>query len=149
MIKELLKENLDKTFFDLYYEGFMHHYNHRKDLFKKRKIDELKEYVFEQLDNEELKIIGYFLEDKLVGYLAYQIKQKVTKFLWIDEFVVSKNHRGKGYGSLLMEEIKKIAKKEKVKRIELNCFSFNENAVKLYKSLGYKEQRTIYELEME
>ena len=149
MIKEIFKEDLDKTFFDLYYEGFMHHFKHRKDLFKKRKIDELKEYVFEQIENEGLKIIGYFEEERLVGYLAYQIKQKVTKFLWIDEFVITKSKRSKGYGSLLMEQIKKIAKKEKVKRIELNCFSFNENAIKLYKKLGYKEQRTIYELEME
>ena len=78
MIKEVFKEDLDKTFFDLYYEGFMHHFKHRKDLFNKRKIDELKEYVFEQIDNEGLKIIGYFEEERLVGYLAYQIKQKVT-----------------------------------------------------------------------
>ena len=148
MIRELTKEDLNDVFFDLYYEGFMFHYNHRKDLFKKREIDELKEYVFEQIENEGLKIIGYFEEERLVGYLAYQIKQKVTKFLWIDEFVITESERGKGYGSLLMEQIKKIAKKEQVKRIELNVFSFNENAIKLYKKLGYKEQRIILEKEV-
>ena len=47
-----------------------------------------------------------------------------------------------------MEQIKKIAKKEQVKRIELNVFSFNENAIKLYKKLGYKEQRIILEKEV-
>lgn len=146
MIRELTKEDLNDVFFDLYYEGFMFHYNHRKDLFKKRTIEELKQYVFDQIENG-LKIIGYY-NNELVGYLAYEIKEKATKFIWIDEFVITESERGKGYGTLLMEELNNIAEKEQVKRIELNVFSFNENAIKLYKKLGYKEQRIILEKEV-
>lgn len=146
MIKELTKEDLNDVFFDLYYEGFMFHYNHRNDLFKKRTIEELKQYVFDQIENG-LKIIGYY-NDELVGYLAYEIKEKATKFIWIDEFVITESERGKGYGTLLMEELNNIAEKEQVKRIELNVFSFNENAIQLYKKLGYKEQRIILEKEV-
>ena len=146
MIRELTKEDLNDVFFDLYYEGFMFHYNHRNDLFKKRSIEELKQYVFDQIENG-LKIIGYY-NDELVGYLAYEIKEKATKFIWIDEFVITESERGKGYGTLLMEELNNIAEKEQVKRIELNVFSFNENAIQLYKKLGYKEQRIILEKEV-
>ena len=146
MIRELTKEDLNDVFFDLYYEGFMFHYNHRNDLFKKRTIEELKQYVFDQIENG-LKIIGYY-NDELVGYLAYEIKEKATKFIWIDEFVITESERGKGYGTLLMEELNNIAEKEQVKRIELNVFSFNENAIQLYKKLGYKEQRIILEKEV-
>ncbi len=147
MIRELVKEDLNKVFFDLYYEGFVFHYNQRPDIFKKRSIKELKEYVFEQLE-KGLKIIGFYNDKELIGYLAYEIKEKATKCLWIDEFIITKKERGKGYGSLLMQEVKKISEKEKVKRIELNVYSFNENAIKLYKKLGYKEQRLILEKEV-
>ena len=67
MIRELTKEDLNDIFFDIYYEGFLYHYNHRKDLFKKKTKEELKEYVFEQIENG-LKIIGYFNDNELVGY---------------------------------------------------------------------------------
>lgn len=144
MIRELTKEDLNDIFFDIYYEGFLYHYNHRKDLFKKKTKEELKEYVFEQIENG-LKIIGYFDDNELVGYLGYEIKEKATKFIWIDEFVITESERGKGYGTLLMEELNNIQEKENIQRIELNVFSFNENAIKLYKKLGYKEQRIILE----
>lgn len=144
MIRELTKEDLNDIFFDIYYEGFLYHYNHRKDLFKKKTKAELKEYVFEQIENG-LKIIGYY-NDELVGYLAYEIKEKATKFIWIDELVITEKERGKGYGTLLMNEIKNIQEKENIQRIELNVFAFNENAVKLYKKIGYVEQRYIFEL---
>ena len=144
MIKELKKEELKEDFFDLYYEGFLFHYNHRKDLFKKRNIEELKEYVYEGLENG-LKILGIIEKEKLLGYIAYEIKEKVTKCLWIDEFVIKEEYRHKGYGTKLMERINEITEEEKINRIELNCYSFNENAIKLYKKLGYTEQRFILE----
>ena len=148
MIRELTKEDLNDIFFDIYYEGFLYHYNHRKDLFKKKTKEELKEYVFEQNENG-LKIIGYFNDNELVGYLGYEIKEKATKFIWIDELVITEKERGKGYGTLLMNEIKNIQEKENIQRIELNVFAFNESAVKLYKKLGYVEQRYIFELNKE
>lgn len=147
MIKELTKEDLNDLFFDIYYEGFLYHYNQRKDIFKKRTIDELKEYVFEQVE-KGIKFIGYYKDNVLVGYTSYEIQQKLKKVLWIDELVVTEKERGNGYGSLLMEEIKKISKKEKVKRIELNVFTFNGIAIKLYEKLGYKKQRIIFEKEV-
>jgi GNAT superfamily N-acetyltransferase len=147
MIKELTKEDLNDLFFDIYYEGFLYHYNHRKDIFKKRTIDELKEYVFEQIENG-IKIIGYYKDNVLVGFLSYEIREKMNKVLWLDELVVTEKERGNGYSSLLMEEIKKISKIEKVKRIELNVFTFNDIAIKLYNKLGYKEQRIIFEKEV-
>ena len=81
MIKELLKENLNKEFFDIYYEGFLYHYNNRKDMFNFKTIDELKEYVFNQLNNG-IKFIGYYKNDELIGYYSYEIKDKLGEALW-------------------------------------------------------------------
>ena len=44
MIRELTKDDLNDTFFDLYYEGFLYHYNNRKDIFK-------------------FKLLGFFFDD--------------------------------------------------------------------------------------
>ena len=74
MIRELTKEDLNDVFFDLYYEGFMFHYNHRKDLFKKRTIEELKQYVFDQIENG-LKIIGYYNNEQATNeYFHIDVK---------------------------------------------------------------------------
>ena len=149
MIREIKKEEIDNNFYDLLYEGFFLHYNRRPDLFKKRTLDELKEWLYSEIDNAGLKILGYFKDDELIGFLSYKTVQKVTKCLWIDEFEITENERRKGYGTKLMEEIYKIAKEEKVKRIELNVYDFNENAIKLYKKLGYVDQRHILEMQIE
>ena len=150
MIRELCKEELDNTFFDLNYEGFLYHYNHRKDIFKMKKYEEIRDFTLEKVDNG-LKVLGFFKEDKLIGFLSYEIneKSKATKYLWIDEFEITENERGKGYGTLLLKEVKEIANKENIKRIELNVFDFNKNAINLYKKLGYTEQRYTLEMQIE
>ena len=78
MIRYANKEDLNKEFFDLYYEGFLYHYEHRKDIFKKRSIDELKEYLFNQIDNDDLKILFLEEDNNFIGFLTYEVKKKLT-----------------------------------------------------------------------
>ena len=77
MIKELTKEELNDTFFDLNYEGYLYHYNQRKDIFKKKTKEELKEFVLENVD-KGLKVLGLFKDEKLIGFLSYEIKEMAT-----------------------------------------------------------------------
>ena len=148
MIRELTKEELNDTFFDLNYEGFLYHYNHRKDIFKMKTKEEIRNFIMEKADNG-LRVLGFFKDDKLIGFLSYEIKEMVNKYLWIDEFMITESERKKGYGTLLMNKAKEIAEKEKVKRIALNVYAFNENALKLYKKLGYLEERYVLEMFLE
>ena len=144
MIRELTKEEFDKTFYDLNYEGYLYHYNHRKDIFVKKTYEEIKEYSLEKMD-KGLKVLGYFKDDKLIGFLSYYIWERATKYLWIDEFEITESERRKGYGTALMNEVREIVKREKLSRIELNCWAFNEDAIKFYEKLGYTEQRIVFE----
>ena len=66
--------------------------------------------------------------------------------MWIDQLVVDKNNRNLGYGSKLIEKIKDMAKEEDCKRVEFCCWSFNQNALNMYKHMGYEEQRVIFEM---
>ena len=146
MIRYANKEDLNKEFFDLYYEGFLYHYEHRKDIFKKRSIDELKEYLFNQIDNDDLKILFLEEDNNFIGFLTYEVKKKLTTSLWIDELIIKKEYRSHGYGTILIDKIKEICKNENIDRIELNCWSFNEKAMKFYNKLNFDVQRTIFEL---
>ena len=144
MIKEIKKEEFDKTFYDLNYEGYLYHYNHRKDIFVEKTYEEIKEYALEKMD-KGLKVLGYFKDDKLIGFLSYYIWERATKYLWIDEFEITESERRKGYGTALMNEVREIVKRENLSRIELNCWAFNEDAIKFYEKLGYVEQRIVFE----
>lgn len=47
-----------------------------------------------------------------------------------------------------MDKIKEIAKAEECQRVEFCCWSFNKNAMNIYKHIGYKEQRVILEMDV-
>ena len=54
---------------------------------------------------------------------------------------MDESKKGKGYGKLLMQEVKQIAKQKGISRIELNVWTFNEDAVKFYEKLGFETYR--------
>ena len=95
---------------------------------------------------EDLSTIVLILNNKIEGYLSYKIKERYAKKLDVDQLVVAEESRNKGFGKMLIEEAKNIAKKNNCHRIELNCWLFNENALAMYDHLGFEKQRIIYEM---
>ena len=85
-----------------------------------------------------------YLEGQLIGKMEYQIDakhlyKKETGTAWIGILIGEEIGRGKGIGYLTMKYLEEQIKLQGLKRIELGVFEFNENAIKLYKKLGYKE----------
>ncbi len=74
---------------------------------------------------EDNKIIGGIIASSLYDILEIE-------FLFIDE-----NYRGKNLGTKLIAYIEGIAKKNGIKRILLNTYSFQ--APEFYKKLGYSQ----------
>lgn len=87
-------------------------------------------------------------KENIIGYIVYQIKEKHDKMIWVDQLIIDENNRRLGYGKLLLEKIKEIAKTENCKRIELSCWVFNQNAIDMYKHMGYKEQKIVLEMKL-
>lgn len=147
-IRKAKLEDIDLNLLDLYIDGFKYHYNGRPDVFGNKDEQVLKNDLIETINNSNILV----LEDngKILGYVAYQIKDKhkhnIT--LWVDELVIDKDNRNSGLGKKLMDKIKEIAKENDCKRIEFCCWSFNENAMNMYKHIGYKEQRVILEMDV-
>lgn len=127
------------------------HYMNRTDLFKNKNEKIIKEEIKETMNNHSKKIL--IISDKksiVYGTLIYSIKEiknhnnlKDMKILWIEDLGVDERFRNKGIGKKLILEAEKIAKKLKCERIELNCWEFNQNAIKFYNKVGMETQRRI------
>jgi ribosomal protein S18 acetylase RimI-like enzyme len=67
----------------------------------------------------------------------------------IEDVVVSEQARGKGVGTLLMEEAIKIAKTKGAKAVDLTSRPSREAANKLYLKLGFEKRETnVYRLKL-
>lgn len=141
---------IDKTFYEdlapLMHKIASSHMQMRPDLFPKQHILTEKEF------KKRLKVKGFigiaaYENTTLCGYCLCRIKifssklNTENKALWIDEFYICEEFRRKGYGKLLFEEIKRIAKHKQCNLIEFDVWSLNETAVKFYDSLGCTNQR--------
>jgi ribosomal protein S18 acetylase RimI-like enzyme len=82
------------------------------------------------------------LEDqkKIIGFAALVLCLVPCKGYvgWVEDVVVDKNYRGQGLGKKLMLELLKIAKKQKLKMVDLSSKLDRLAARKLYESLGFE-----------
>jgi len=80
-------------------------------------------------DEVEAGVIGMAL-------YVYSYSTWKGKMLFLDDLVINKKFRRKGIGSMLIEELFNIAKKETVKIVKWEVLDWNEPAINLYKKLG-------------
>lgn len=145
MIREANMNDLENLF-PVFMEGYLFHYEGRKDVFSAPNELFLRDELIEHICSTEQKIIILIEKENIVGYLSYKIKTKGKEnVLWIDELVITESQRNKGYAKKLIGRIEDIAKGIKAKRIELNCWAFNANALELYKKCGFSTQRVVLE----
>ena len=76
------------------------------------------------------EIIGYYLDNKLVGFLIYKRIYEVIDLLYI---VVDPIYRKKGIGSILMNSLLN----SDYERIMLEVNVSNKSAIKLYKKYNF------------
>ena len=144
IIKKANIEDLNDNFIKLYINGFIYHYNGRPDIFKCIDEEKLENDIRQKIENDE-DVLIILEENKIIGFLIYDIKNKHDKIMWIEQLFIDEKYRKKGYGQRIIEKAEEIAKRENCVRIEFSCWSFNMNALEMYKHIGYKEQRIILE----
>lgn len=130
------------------------HSSARRDIFKEKNIEEIKNEVNNRMNNKENILIAEE-NNSIFGVIIYKIKEvrehknlKDRTVLWIDELVVDENIRGKGIGRSLFLEVNKIAKENNCNAVELNCWNFNRQAIKFYEKCGMNTQRLIMEVKI-
>lgn len=130
------------------------HSSARRDIFKEKNIEEIKNEVNNRMNNKENILIAEE-NNSIFGVIIYKIKEvrehknlKDRTVLWIDELVVDENIRGKGIGKSLFLEVNKISKESNCNAVELNCWNFNRQAIKFYEKCGMNTQRLIMEVKI-
>jgi GNAT superfamily N-acetyltransferase len=84
------------------------------------------------------KIFDFFVAEKennIVGIALYYYKYSTWKgkCLFLEDIIVTESERKNGYGKLLFNEVIKIAKAEKVRRMEWQVLDWNAPAIEFYK----------------
>ena len=77
-------------------------------------------------------------EDEKVGAYCTLLLNSKTLLARLYSIAVHPNLKGKNIGTILMNEIEKIAAKNNCKAIRLEVKDGNTTAVKLYERMGYK-----------
>ena len=81
---------------------------------------------------------------KVVGYLWFCIRgaDDCRKAL-LCEIVIDENYRGQGIGKRAMLQFEQEVMKLGLNKIDLHVFGYNENAIRLYQSLGFKTTKLV------
>lgn len=132
------------------------HFKERPKIFKEKNINMIEEELVQIMrSKEEIIIVAVDEKSIIYGILIYKIKEiknhinlRDSKILWVDDIGVNEKYRKKGIGKKLMKEAENIARLQKCNRLELNCWSFNEDALNFYKSIELTTQRNIMEKEI-
>lgn len=116
------------------------------ELFKPADQMNLSEEDFNKMisDNNNL-IVFAESEGVACGYVYAEILDRKEnsyryglKLMYIDQLGVSAKNRGQGIGKYLLNHIVSVAKSKQIHRIEVDCWTFNEEAIGFYSKFGFK-----------
>jgi len=131
------------------------HEEARPEIFKSKTKEQIEQEALELIEDEKEYVIIAVNDGEVCGILMCNLKDvknhrnlKDSKSLWIDELGVNEKYRKLGIGKQLMKHAEELAKELKCKTITLNCWSFNENALRFYEKQGMVNQRIIMEKDM-
>lgn len=137
---------LRKQVNDLHAEG-------KPEIFKAGFEDDLRDFLFQIREDPEKEIVVAEENGTVVGFavLNHIFKPEnpymyEREYVDIDEFCVDKDYRRQGVASALIDFIKAFAKEKGFKRIELNMWEFNQDALAFYEEVGFETYRRYMEM---
>jgi GNAT superfamily N-acetyltransferase len=89
-------------------------------------------------DNPLFRFFIAETEGKIVGIALYYIKYSTWKgkCVFLEDLIVTEEYRKYGIGKKLFDEVVKIAKETKARRMEWQVLEWNEPAINFYKKLN-------------
>ena len=165
MIRKACKEDI-KRIIELLHQVNMVHHVIRPDLFKPY-TTKYNEQELDALFDDDSKPVFVFDDDaqpsgtpcpqgRVLGYAFCQVSEvrghqllEDIKTLYIDDICVDENARGKHVGKALYEYVRDYAKAIGCNNITLNVWEGNEPALRFYRNMGMKVQKTTMEVILE
>ncbi len=95
----------------------------------------------EKMREEKDFLHGFVLKDErgnLLGYVTFFFAYYTWKgkSLYMDDLYVREKYRGKGYGSALINEVIKVARKNKCYRVRWQVSKWVDPTINFYQNLG-------------
>ena len=100
-------------------------------------------------DTDELLCLDYC--DEVIGFCAYAIVKNLWQAGYISymyAMVVDEKQRGKGFGTMLINESIKDSKDKGLKRLELDSGFQREKAHEFYMKLGFEKRAFLFSYEL-
>ena len=146
---ELARVNeLRKQVNDLHVEG-------KPEIFRAGFNDELRDFIYKIWKDPEQKIVVAELNGVVCGFaVLHHIHRpenpfmRERDFMDVDEFCVDKEYRRQGIATKMISFIRNYTKEKGIKRLELNMWEFNQDALAFYEAIGFKTYRRYMEMEM-
>ncbi len=109
-----------------------------QQLYPKMTAEKYQSYLQEMIPHN-YKQIAVFEHDICVGLTGFWLGTKLWsgKYIEIDNFIVHSNHRKKGVGKLMTDNIDTIAKEQNCTMIVLDAFTGNFKAHRFYYNQGF------------
>ena len=106
--------------------------------------DQSTEFIEKTIANDDSDVLVCEENGKVIGFILIQAKARPDfdfmlpgKYCYIMDIIVTENHRGKGFGTALMNSAKDWAKEQNCSFINLDVLVNNPGAIKLYEKLGF------------
>ncbi|MFX1238695.1 MAG: GNAT family N-acetyltransferase [Promethearchaeota archaeon] len=130
-------------------KDFNNIYNLLKQLWPNNTLDEKKTKTsfLIGLNSEKQEYRMLLINNKIVGFASLTIKNSLWQegnIAHIDELIVSKEFRGKGFGAKLLVILSQIAIECSCKKIELDSAFHRERAHKFYEKEGFKKRAVVF-----
>ena len=94
---------------------------------------------------DTIKACCIYADDNMVGFVMYGPREDDPGLLWIDEMMITEDHRSRGYGRAALQAIFNDANQEGYSRVGLSTKSENIKAIRLYESAGFKSTGKTYD----
>jgi GNAT superfamily N-acetyltransferase len=91
-------------------------------------------YIDEMVARSDYKMIGAFLDNKLVGVSGYQVLLMIYcgRYIQLSNLVVDQNHRGLKIGTKIIHHIEEIGRQLKCEKVILESYTENKRSHSLY-----------------
>lgn len=89
-------------------------------------------------ENPLFKFFVAEIDHKIIGMSLYYIKYSTWKgkCVFLEDLIITEEFRKFGVGKKLFDEVVKVAKEMKARRLEWQVLEWNEPAIKFYKKLN-------------
>ncbi len=102
-------------------------------------------YIRENIGREDVKIFKAESDGVIRGYLVLYLNEypseffRISRYGFVGSIGVETNCRRCGIGTALMRAAEEYLKASGVRAIEIDVFTFNTEAERLYAALGYED----------